>query len=378
MTDLADDTALRLIDAAAAVFAEKGYDGAGVAEIARRAGLTTGAIYSRFPARPSCSPPPSRRCTDDELDQLFAEHAFEGQVTDILATVGSHLVTRRARHRASALLLEAFVAARRDPEVARRRARARSTCAATALAELVDRGPRPPAPSTPSLDTEAVVHFCHAVGFGFLLFRRHRRSTCPTPSRGRRSSPASSTSLDPHVAHDRSPIADHRPGGTPTMTTNEEILGRADVNDLEAILAITNTDVDEAIHAVKDNADAIFTWDYEKGARPALNKLYEKAKRAQWNGETDLDWSIDVDPEKVVADALQGSNAAGPFEWLAEPSRVAAHELRRQGVDRARRRVENWRLSQFMHGEQGALRLHGQDRRDGAVDRRQVLRRPPR
>ena len=78
--------------------------------------------------------------------------------------------------------------------------------------------------------------------------------------------------------------------------TDQDILGRADVNDLEAILAISNTDVDEAIHAVKDNADAIFTWDYEKGARPALNKLYEKAKTAQWNGETDLDWSIEVDP----------------------------------------------------------------------------------
>ena len=84
------------------------------------------------------------------------------------------------------------------------------------------------------------------------------------------------------------------------MATDQEILGRADVNDLEAIIAITNTDVDEAIHAVEDNADAIFTWDYEKGARPALNKLYEKAKHAQWNGETDLDWSIEVDPEKVV------------------------------------------------------------------------------
>ena len=69
--------------------------------------------------------------------------------------------------------------------------------------------------------------------------------------------------------------------------TNAEILGRDDANDLEAILAISNHDVDEVIHAVKDNADAIFTWDYEKGARPALNKLYEKAKNAQWNGETD-------------------------------------------------------------------------------------------
>ena len=30
------------------------------------------------------------------------------------------------------------------------------------------------------------------------------------------------------------------------MATNQEILGRDDVNDLEAILAITNTDVDES------------------------------------------------------------------------------------------------------------------------------------
>ena len=37
-------------------------------------------------------------------------------------------------------------------------------------------------------------------------------------------------------------------------------------NDLESILSITNRDVDEVIHAVSDNADAIFTWDYEKGA----------------------------------------------------------------------------------------------------------------
>src|SRR3546814_5109450 len=86
------------------------------------------------------------------------------------------------------------------------------------------------------------------------------------------------------------------------MSTNEELIGRADVNDLEAILGITNTDVDAAIHAVKDNAEAIFTWDYEKGARPALNRLYEKAKHSQWNGETDLPWDTDVDQEKVVAE----------------------------------------------------------------------------
>ena len=85
------------------------------------------------------------------------------------------------------------------------------------------------------------------------------------------------------------------------MTNDADILGREETDDLDAILAITNTDVDELVHTISDNADAIFTWDYEKGARPQLHKLYEKAKRSQWNGEIDLDWSIEVDQEAVVA-----------------------------------------------------------------------------
>src|SRR5882672_12604548 len=90
------------------------------------------------------------------------------------------------------------------------------------------------------------------------------------------------------------------------MATNEELIGRTDINDLEAILAISNNDVDEVAHAVKDNADALFTWDYER-TRPALGKLYEKAKTSQWNVTTDLDWSTDVDPEKVSAELSGGT-----------------------------------------------------------------------
>ena len=45
---MGDPTRDRLLAAAAEVFAEKGYDRAGVQEIARRAGFTTGAIYGRF------------------------------------------------------------------------------------------------------------------------------------------------------------------------------------------------------------------------------------------------------------------------------------------------------------------------------------------
>jgi hypothetical protein len=134
------------------------------------------------------------------------------------------------------------------------------------------------------------------------------------------------------------------------MSSTEEIIGRSDVNDLEAILSVANTDVDEVVHAVKDNADAIFTWDYEKGARPALTKLYEKAKSSQWNAETDLDWSIDVDQEQVAL-----ANAAANPQMEQDMTGTVFEswgddEWLKVGVE-----MQNWTLSQFMHGEQGAL-----------------------
>jgi hypothetical protein len=138
------------------------------------------------------------------------------------------------------------------------------------------------------------------------------------------------------------------------MATDHEILGRASVDDLEAILAVSNQDVDEAIHAVQDNADSIFTWDYEKGARPALNKLYEKAKNAQWNGETDLDWSIEVDPSQVLV-GLQGSNAGGPFAAVADMEGSPFKHFGDKEWNELAVESLNWRMSQFMHGEQGAL-----------------------
>jgi hypothetical protein len=132
------------------------------------------------------------------------------------------------------------------------------------------------------------------------------------------------------------------------MTSTEDIIGRKDVNDLDAILAVTNTNTDELIHSVKDNADAIFTWDYEKGARPALNKLYEKAKNAQWNGETDLPWDTVVDQEALAISGI----GAGPSIDLSET--VLKHWAEPEWVQ-FNIESQNWALSQFMHGEQGAL-----------------------
>jgi hypothetical protein len=138
------------------------------------------------------------------------------------------------------------------------------------------------------------------------------------------------------------------------VTTTEDMIGRRNVDDLEAILSVANTDVDEVIHTVEDNADAIFTWDYEKGARPALNKLYEKAKKSQWNGQTDLPWDTEVDVEKL-ANEMGGNPMAQRFRESAKtPGSPFEHFGEKEWAELVIE-GQNWRLSQFMHGEQGAL-----------------------
>ena len=130
-----------------------------------------------------------------------------------------------------------------------------------------------------------------------------------------------------------------------------EILGRTDVNDIEAILGVTNTDVNEITHMVKNNADTLFSWDYSL-ARPQLRKLYEKAKVGQWNATTDLPWETPVDIEGTIA-ADQAAIGRGFDMSLYADTPVKNWEQKEWlefGVQ-----ARKWSLSQFLHGEQGAL-----------------------
>jgi hypothetical protein len=139
---------------------------------------------------------------------------------------------------------------------------------------------------------------------------------------------------------------------TEQMRDTADIIGRDDINDLEAILSVVNTDTDEGLHAVHSVYDTIFTWDYEKGQRPKLEKLYEKAKKTQWNGQTDLPWETEVDQEKlVVANAVaNGGFTEGVDVSGTSLERWGDKEWIEFGIE-----SQNWTLSQFMHGEQGAL-----------------------
>jgi hypothetical protein len=139
---------------------------------------------------------------------------------------------------------------------------------------------------------------------------------------------------------------------TTEMSSTEQIIGRAEVDDFETILSVVGVEEPDGIHSVHSDYDANFTWDYRKGARPKLNTLYEKAKGAQWNAETDLPWEIEVDQERLVIEQAEAGGGFGAgIDVAGTPVETwGDKEWLQFGVE-----SQNWTLSQFLHGEQGAL-----------------------
>ncbi|HZR15364.1 MAG TPA: ferritin-like domain-containing protein [Acidimicrobiia bacterium] len=113
---------------------------------------------------------------------------------------------------------------------------------------------------------------------------------------------------------------------------------------------ISDADKRDAIHAVRSVGDTLFTWNYEQ-SRPALVKLYEKAKTSMWNVATDIDWDIDVDPWKIARDPNNPMNTTMVIDRVGTPfEKLTEDEWYDLGAA-----AQAWTLSQFMHGEQGAL-----------------------
>lgn len=158
-----DDLRGRLIDAANEVFAERGYDGAGVHEIARRAGLTTGAIYSRFRGKNDLLLEAIDESVPAEIERLLSGQV-EADAASIIAQLGSHLVDEGG---ASSVLLEAIVASRREEGLAERLS-SRLDDDSRRLAKLVDEA-KASGLVDPAYSTEAITAFCNAVSFGMLV-----------------------------------------------------------------------------------------------------------------------------------------------------------------------------------------------------------------
>jgi hypothetical protein len=110
-------------------------------------------------------------------------------------------------------------------------------------------------------------------------------------------------------------------------------------------------EVDATIKIVHDHADRIFLWNYDR-SRTQLVTLYNKAMASQWNSVTELDWATDVDPESLVdydTPLMRLTRAAREVDGSPLAS-WGDKELTALGVEALKAN-----LSQFMHGEQGAM-----------------------
>lgn len=87
-----------------------------------------------------------------------------------------------------------------------------------------------------------------------------------------------------------------------------------------------------------------FALDYSVGAMD-LRRLYENAKRDQWNASRDIPWDAPGAPDgRIIADELVDIYGSPLWDALSEADKIALN-----------RRIAAWRLGTLMYGEQGAL-----------------------
>lgn len=102
--------------------------------------------------------------------------------------------------------------------------------------------------------------------------------------------------------------------------------------------------VDRELDTILASFDTNYVWNYGT-VKEGLHDLYEKAKRDQWNGTTQLAWRTEVDPEgEIIPQSINPLADYGPFKKLDAKERA-----------RLRHAQISLQLSQFLHGEQGAL-----------------------
>tara|TARA_Y100001970_G_scaffold27494_1_gene33579 strand:- start:32 stop:1171 length:1140 start_codon:yes stop_codon:yes gene_type:complete len=91
-----------------------------------------------------------------------------------------------------------------------------------------------------------------------------------------------------------------------------------------------------------------YNWDYTD-ADTRIKKLYELGKELNWNGSIDLDWSNSLKKGEPPIKAELMARMEGPLAALPEEERLEYM-----------RHDQAWSLSQFLHGEQGAMLVASQ------------------
>ncbi len=110
-----EETRERLLDAAARVFELKGYEGATVAQIAREAGVSSGAIYAHYANKAELLVD-ALRAHSERVTASVLPPGASADVPTLLSALGARLGTRE--HEDAGLLVEALLSSRRDAELA--------------------------------------------------------------------------------------------------------------------------------------------------------------------------------------------------------------------------------------------------------------------
>jgi len=97
--------------------------------------------------------------------------------------------------------------------------------------------------------------------------------------------------------------------------------------------------------AVPQGFDVMFNWEYDP-ERAAMMGLYRKGVEMQWDANTRIDWSqeLDEDNPEQLPDEMLPINGMAQFEKMSRKEKA-----------NVRKHFQAWQLSQFMQGEQGAL-----------------------
>jgi 1,2-phenylacetyl-CoA epoxidase catalytic subunit len=97
--------------------------------------------------------------------------------------------------------------------------------------------------------------------------------------------------------------------------------------------------------SVDSSTETRFTWEYEDG-RDKLLALYDKGKKQQWDAAERIDWSVDLDPDNPMGLDDRTVQIYGSDVW---------NRLTEKEKGKVRHHLQAGSISQFMHGEQGAL-----------------------
>jgi AcrR family transcriptional regulator len=162
--DAHDELGEALLDAAATVFARRGFDGTRIGDIVRQAGLSTGAVYGRFPSREALL---RQAVISRSVPHVQAPPSSPGGVAELVARSTAHIEAQLNDD--DALVLEAFVAARRHPPIAEAlqeaQRRWREDVQVLVDAALADGSLRA------DLDVEAVLYLMRVLRLGRLVMR---------------------------------------------------------------------------------------------------------------------------------------------------------------------------------------------------------------